>query len=190
MAVSFKWNAAEINKRLAELEPTMQSRIRSRVRRAAERAEVEMKIKAPWTETGLENRWGRVSTGEARAGLYAKASQSTVGGNTLHSIVMGNTSDHGIWLEIAMSGRFQIIMPTVKATGEALMKSFTELMGDSVGLGEVAEISPELGTRGTSQGVEVRAGRAAYRTRSLATFNRGNVLRGVRRHGGVYGDRI
>lgn len=179
MSVNFKWDSREIDKNLAELPPKVRERIRGRVRRAATRAELEMKAKAPWTETGAVNIWGRRSTGEARDGLYAIPGVATTEGNiSRFGINFGNSSGHGIWLEIAMNGRYQIIMPTLKATGDALMASMTDLLGRAEAAGEIADFSPEVGRPGTSQGAEVTAGRYTFR---LKNANRTNVNRAIRR---------
>lgn len=55
---------------------------------------------APWDDR----------TGEARDGL-----QTTVEDNgDEFELILYNESEHGIWLEIAMQQRFQIIMPTIE----------------------------------------------------------------------------
>lgn len=171
-SITFKWDSSELDANLAALPAKVKERIRGRVRTAAKRGETQMKIKAPWDDR----------TGAARAGLYARATTETIAGSvTRYGIEFGNACDHGIWLEIAMSGRYQIIMPTLKATGDALMMSMTDLLGRASDAGEVAEFSPELGERGTSQGVQVRAGRYAFK---LKRATRENVRRAIRRRGG------
>ena len=67
-----------------------------------------MKEHAPWTDR----------TGNARAGIHAKASNPAVG---KYEIVFAHTVHYGLWLEIANSGRYQIIMPAVRREGELLM---------------------------------------------------------------------
>lgn len=178
--MTFKWDAAQLNSRLLELSPKLDEQIRQRVELAAVRGEEEMKIKAPWTETGMTNRWGRLSTGAAREGLktrvvtgYARG-RGSVGRNysgALHSIadqysiVFSHSVKYGIWLEIAMSGRFQIIMPTVVATGRALMMSFTDMLGRLDNGAELFDIAPSSSAGGTSQSASVVAGREVGRVK-------------------------
>lgn len=52
--------------------------------------------------------WGD-RTGEARDGLETTIQDD----HDEYELILFNTSDHGIWLEIAMSGQYQIIMPTI-----------------------------------------------------------------------------
>lgn len=164
-SISFKWNSSEIDARLKSLDPKIRSRIDSRVRRAAEKAEVDMKIKAPWTQTGAISRWGRLSIGEARDGLYAQANFKSLAGLNRWTIDFGNAAQHGVWLEIAMSGRFAVIMPTMRSTGNAIMASMVTLL-DELDVGtevETGYVSPS--SRGSAQGVEVTAGANKFRLR-------------------------
>lgn len=155
---SMKWNSSALDANLIALPPKIKERIRSRVRTAAKRGESSMKINAPWTDR----------TGEARDGLYAKAGTYTdAGAISRYTIDFGNLSGHGIWLEIAMSGKYQIIMPTLKATGDALMLSMTGLLDDALGAGELAVLAPELERPGTSQGIEVVAGANVFRIKRV-----------------------
>lgn len=68
-----------------------------------------MKENAPWTDR----------TTNARNGLHTVV--PPVEGNR-HVIIFSHTVHYGIWLEIANSGRYQIIMPAVRHEGQLLMK--------------------------------------------------------------------
>src|ERR1700752_692723 len=96
--VSFKWDSTELDANLLALPPKVKERIRSRVRRASERGEKEMKAKAPWIDR----------TGNAREGLFADSHIETIGALTRYSLVFGHTVDYGIYLETMQNGRFQI----------------------------------------------------------------------------------
>ena len=75
-----------------------------------------LKQNAPWTDR----------TANARAGLHTIPSSSP-GGH--YEIVFSHTVHYGIWLEIANSGRYQIIMPTVRSEGDQLMQRLRGLFG-------------------------------------------------------------
>lgn len=153
-SIKFKWDSSELDLRLSQLPLKLRDRVEATVDLGARKGEIRMKERAPWTQTGLANRWGRVSTGLARDNLYAKAKHDYAGPIAKHSIEFGNALPRAKWLEIAMSGRFQIIMPTVKAVGDAVMLSLNGLL-EEIDAAPVVEINaPELGEPGTSQGPE------------------------------------
>lgn len=71
------------------------------------RAEQYAKVNAPWED----------QTGNARNGLTARYTRS---GKT-HRLTLFHRVNYGIWLEVRFSGRYAIIMPTLKAIrGELL----------------------------------------------------------------------
>lgn len=70
---------------------------------AADEAELYAKMNAPWEDR----------TGEARAGLYADVREEF--GEIV--LELGHGAEHGLWLEVAMNGRYAIIMPTLEAIG-------------------------------------------------------------------------
>lgn len=69
---------------------------------------------APWTDR----------TSAARSGLFAFPKSS--GGH--HEILITHSVDYGIWLEIANSGKYQIILPALRATGGHLMGDLRNLL--------------------------------------------------------------
>ena len=102
-------------------------------------AQSYMREAAPWTQTGFKNRWGRVSTGRARSGLYTHTATTGTG---RFGIKMGYTATpYGKYLELAMEERFQIVIPTMLDTAESLMRSLTELF---VELNEGEAVSPYM----------------------------------------------
>lgn len=84
---------------------------------AAVQGEAAMKEKAPWRDDG-GNRKDR-EPGEARAALFTGTDLE----GTHKRIRFSHGVDYGIWLEISNHGKYQIIMPTVAASGKQLMKS-------------------------------------------------------------------
>lgn len=74
------------------------------------------KTNAPWHD----------QTGNARAGLHGEASMSA----RQLQIVFAHGVSYGIWLEIAHSGHWQIIMPTVKIATDRMASHLKGLMGN------------------------------------------------------------
>lgn len=70
---------------------------------------------APWTDR----------TGNARQGLFAKPTRSA----RRHRITVFHSVPYGIWLEVAHSGTYQIIMPTVQNMGPQVMRSVQQIIG-------------------------------------------------------------
>lgn len=152
---SATFGIADIERNLAVFEERAQDFIKRDVEVHVEKGEAALKLNAPWTQTGMSNRWGRVSTGFAREGLWASGAVE----NGHARITMGHTADYGVYLEEGYSGQYQIIMPTLKATGTSLMRSlehmFAQMQAHSPPA--VGAIVPGTTTRpGTSQGVRER----------------------------------
>jgi hypothetical protein len=110
---------------------TFPQRVTTFVRNLAEEeaaaGERDMKIEAPWTETGLRNRWGRLSTGLARNGLWADSDTRSDG---TVKITMGHTAKYGIYLEKAMGERFAIVEPILERTAESFMRSLEAMFAE------------------------------------------------------------
>lgn len=78
-------------------------------------AEKYMKTRAPWTDR----------TGNARNGL---AAEYFTRGKGNHGILMRHSMSYGIYLETRNSGRYAIIMPTVRYIGPKVLKTLTKLL--------------------------------------------------------------
>jgi len=76
-----------------------------------------MKINAPWTD----------DTSAARTSLIAIAARS----GSSREITVAHGVNYGIWLEVANSGRFQILAPAIRAISRNVLKSFEGLLNDS-----------------------------------------------------------
>lgn len=96
-----------IGTRLITLEKSLQFKVREILEHYAGEVEDYAQSNAPWEDR----------TGEARAGLTATVQEDR--GDL--ELVLYNDSEHGIWLEIAMSQQFEIIMPTLDKYGPEIM---------------------------------------------------------------------
>jgi hypothetical protein len=166
--MSFKWDSKELDSRLAALPAELDRRINETVQASAERIEVEMKIKAPWTDRGGPYyRHPHYVSEHARAGLYARADSMVVAaGVHRYTITAGHTASYGKWLETIQNGKWQIIMPTVKSGGEALLASMVGILNEGYTGPAVATFGPGIGERGTSQGLDTTS------RRGVRTFTR------------------
>lgn len=129
--IEFKHDLGEIKKNLKELPVKVDAIIDAVVDRRAIAGTAAMKTNAPWTDR----------TGAARSGLHTVvngADVQTFFGRMFfrdpkgkrRSIIFSHTVHYGIWLEIANSGRYQVIMPTVREQGNILMSELEDLFAD------------------------------------------------------------
>lgn len=84
------------------------------VERRADMGEEFMRNNAPWTDR----------TGNARAGLRAKASHS-VGQSAIDFF---HSMPYGIWLEVRWAGRYGIIPRTILEMGQGMMEDVSALL--------------------------------------------------------------
>ena len=83
---------------------------------AAEQTVAQMKLKAPWTDR----------TGAARGGLHSVTRHNKR--TKKHNVTFSHGVDYGIWLEVANSGKYAIIMPTVLAVGKEIMSALDGML--------------------------------------------------------------
>lgn len=114
--MGFEFDGSQVRRNLRTLEPKIDARIGTVLEFQAARGEARMKLDAPWTDR----------TGAARNGLFTRYGKH---GNT-HEILFSHSVSYGIWLEIANSGDYQVIMPTVRVIGRETMKQLDDLFGD------------------------------------------------------------
>lgn len=157
--VDFKLDDARLKTNLATFGPRINKYITVTTDFGGQQGTREMKLKAPWTDR----------TGAARAGLNTKVDHTGTSaiGFKQHSIRFAHGVDYGIWLEVANSGAYQIIMPTVLAVGREVMKTLNQMFAqlDSTPHPHVTVDMPGVRRRGTSQGTRQAASREGRRTR-------------------------
>lgn len=173
-SVDFKLDDVELKANIAQLGPKINKAITLTTDFGAARGEDQMKLKAPWTDR----------TGAARAGLHKNVDHSGTSaiGFKRHTITFAHGVDYGIWLEVANSGKYQIIMPTVLAVGKEVMKALDGSLGklDVPPAFSVLVDLPGL-RQGTSQGATVHAGRQARRAKRTVKGQSSNTTKRTRR---------
>lgn len=118
--IEFRHDLTEVKRNLAEFGDRVDKAIELVVRRRATAGTADMKTNAPWNDI----------TTAARNGLFTEVNIRPISrDDKRYSIVFSHTVYYGIWLEIANSGRYQIIMPTVRKQGNILMAELEDLFG-------------------------------------------------------------
>lgn len=92
----------------------LKAKVMSVLQYKAPQVEAHMKVNAPWTD----------QTGNARQGLRAEAFDE--GDNA--GIVLYHQVPYGIWLELANSGTYAIIDPTIAVMGPEVMRSLERIL--------------------------------------------------------------
>lgn len=113
--IRFDYADAEIRGNVQELFPKIDRAVKAVADFTATEGEAYMKTHAPWTDR----------TTNARNGLHTAASSPSRG---KYEIVFSHTMHYGIYLELANSGRYEIIMPTVRHEGQLMMDRLTGLL--------------------------------------------------------------
>lgn len=104
--VKMTMNNREVSHNLKRLDESSKAAIRAIVDRRTAIGVGYMKVNAPWSD----------ETGAARSGLNGTAHHE----ETKHTIVFAHAVHYGIWLEVKNSGRYEIIMPTVREQARQL----------------------------------------------------------------------
>lgn len=112
-SAGFTLGEAELLARLDKFEEQFTKWVTLAFDMTASSAEREMKLKAPWTDR----------TSAARNGLRARATHKGKGNQLEHNITLSHSVDYGIWLEVANSGKYAIVIPTIAAVGKEIMKT-------------------------------------------------------------------
>ena len=105
----------EIEKRTHALPDKVDRVIKAIVDRNAIEGTAYMKENAPWTDR----------TTAARNGLHTVPAHYA----DRHEITFSHTVPYGIWLEIANSGKYEIIMPSVVHQGRNIMRNLERTLG-------------------------------------------------------------
>jgi hypothetical protein len=115
------WNATIMAARLRTLDPRIQRALAATLKYSEPRAVAWARKNAPW----------RDRTTNARNGLFAKAD---ISGRT-YRLTVGHGVPYGIWLEVRFSGRYAIIMPTVRNQGPQVMQTARRLIARELARG-------------------------------------------------------
>lgn len=111
---SFVIDRNTLSKGLRSASPAISARIDAVMARGATQGQNYMRANAPWTDR----------TGNARNGLFGTNHHS---GNQ-YVIVYFHSVPYGIWLEVAHSGRYRIIPPTLQVMGRDVMRMLNSLL--------------------------------------------------------------
>lgn len=114
-SAAFDLELGAIKARTEELDVKLHEGITLAVDEVAVFGMAYMKTTAPWHD----------NTGAARAGLHTGTSHA---GNRWE-IVFAHAVSYGIWLEVAFSGRYQVIVPSVKMSMDRLGHHLSGMMG-------------------------------------------------------------
>ena len=119
MARAFTWEGATLSRNLKTFPMKLERAVVGAVEFHSTKAEAWARVSARWTDR----------TSNARNGLFTKTVHVPF---VSHSIVVAHTVPYGVWLEVRWSGRYAVIIPTVKHEGAALMRTLNRLIERSV----------------------------------------------------------
>lgn len=108
-----EWDDGRIRKNIVELDAKTKRAIQIAFAYQAAQSTGYMKTNAPWTDR----------TTAARAGLHAVSSHS----GSRFELVLAHAVSYGIWLEVANSGKYQIILPSLRAASRELQGLLDQL---------------------------------------------------------------
>lgn len=115
MDISFEFDDRGMRKRIAELDRRTQREIMMAFQFQAARSTAWMKANAPWTDR----------TSAARNGLHAGTQFS----RNRFELVLAHAVSYGIWLEVANSGNYQIILPALRQATRELQGLLNNIWG-------------------------------------------------------------
>lgn len=115
MDARIDWDDRNVQNNLAELDEKTKKAISLAFGFQASRSTAWMKGNAPWTD----------QTSAARNGLHALASHK--GGR--FELILAHAVSYGIWLEVANSGNYQIILPALRQASRELTALLDGLWG-------------------------------------------------------------
>jgi hypothetical protein len=112
---TFVWSPDTLTPGLAAFPVKLATRLGIFFEMQSNKVQDYMRNNAPWTDR----------TGNARQGLFAKSAKDGAG----WVITAYHTVPYGIWLEVAHSGHYAIINPTIQAEGRRIMKDLNGFLG-------------------------------------------------------------
>jgi hypothetical protein len=144
---SATWDTRELEEKLRRIGSDVDNQIDRIFDYNAAWGTTWMKLNAPWTD----------DTGAARSSLIAVAASR----GSSHEITVAHGVHYGIWLEVANSGRFQILNPAMRAIGTNVMKSMTGLLdGNPPNLGSPTRTIPPVARKVARKGTSKKSGKA------------------------------
>jgi hypothetical protein len=117
MEVKVTWETEKVQDKLHQITDGLDAKIEEIFKKNEAWAIAWMKANAPWTD----------NTGRARAGLMAVSASA---GSTHEMRLFYTGVNYGVWLEIANSGRFQILGPAMRHVSRKLLKDFQSILSD------------------------------------------------------------
>lgn len=106
MRIKLEWDDGRIRKNIVQLDARTKKAIEVAFAFQAGRSTGYMKTNAPWTDR----------TTAARAGLHAVSRNH----GSQFELLLAHAVSYGIWLEVCNSGRYQIILPSLRAASREL----------------------------------------------------------------------
>jgi hypothetical protein len=113
MTAKISYDATELQKNLKEFDEKFDKTVNAIFDMNAAWGEAWMKLNAPWTD----------DTGAARSGLTAIATSM----GKVHEILLAYSVSYGIWLEVANSGKFQILGPAQRVISQKIMQDLAHI---------------------------------------------------------------
>lgn len=105
--IEYKYADIKLRKELSMFPEKVDRAIRATMDYTGIESTGKMKENAPWTDR----------TTAARNGLHTVNNFAP----PRYELILSHTVPYGIWLEICNSGKYQVIMPTVRSQGTVLM---------------------------------------------------------------------
>jgi len=117
--IQFKHDMSDVRERAKALPEEVDRFIKAVMARQGPIATADMKENAPWTDR----------TGAARVGLFVTppTTEKISDLEAVYRMIFGYSVYYGIWLEIANSGRYQILIPSVIKHGKEIMANLEDL---------------------------------------------------------------
>lgn len=113
MSVKIQWETQELQEKLKSITEDLDEKIAAIFEANQAWAMAWMKLNAPWTD----------DTGAAREGLTATAYSN----GSSHEMLLAYSVNYGIWLEVANSGRFQILGPAMRYVSQKILKDMNDI---------------------------------------------------------------
>ena len=158
MSVSLTYDTSKLQEYLNTLSENVDKKVDLIFQLNESWATAWMKLNAPWTD----------NTGAARTGLAAiSASQGSI-----HEMTLAYSVNYGIWLEVANSGRFQILGPALRYVSEKILSDMKYIFGGeqpTIGNNPGHDIPPvarKTARKGTANKSGSRRSRKAYGSRN------------------------